>query len=47
MIATEWRTSIDVTRFVKRILTYCKDKSIIKTKDPMVPDSLCRGRSTA
>jgi len=31
VMVTKWRTSIDVLRFVKRILRYCENKPVIKT----------------
>ncbi|MCD6236987.1 MAG: hypothetical protein J7K13_03435 [Thermoplasmata archaeon] len=31
IMITKWRTSIDVIKFVKEILRYCKNKPVIKT----------------
>ena len=31
MMVTKWRPSIDVIRFVRRILMYCENKPVIKT----------------
>ena len=30
-MVTERRTSIDVIKFVREVLKYCKDKAVIKT----------------